>query len=160
MTRKNEHLWRPLSCYAIGLQKHALICIVCTQRSLKITQTCSIFQKNKSDETSWEDSEWDRCKKVNVGCFVSLPEYGGLGLDFSYSVAVAEELGSINCGGIPMAIGVQTDMATPALARWGPQTPTAWNMAIVLATYIRAWHWHPANASKIRLWRVMTLVSQ
>ncbi len=45
-------------------------------------------------------------------------EYGGLGLDFSYSVAVAEELGNINCGGIPMAIGVQSDMATPALARY------------------------------------------
>ncbi|KAK7485051.1 hypothetical protein BaRGS_00023690 [Batillaria attramentaria] len=46
-------------------------------------------------------------------------EYGGAGLDYSYSIAVAEELGSINCGGIPMAIGVQTDMATPALARFG-----------------------------------------
>uniref|UniRef100_UPI00398E5E79 probable acyl-CoA dehydrogenase 6 n=1 Tax=Pristiophorus japonicus TaxID=55135 RepID=UPI00398E5E79 len=46
-------------------------------------------------------------------------EYGGLGLDFSYNIAVAEELGSIRCGGIPMAIGVQTDMATPALARFG-----------------------------------------
>ncbi|XP_021347595.1 probable acyl-CoA dehydrogenase 6 [Mizuhopecten yessoensis] len=46
-------------------------------------------------------------------------EYGGLGLDYTYSVAVAEELGTINCGGIPMAIGVQTDMATPALARFG-----------------------------------------
>ncbi|KAF6024630.1 hypothetical protein EB796_017074 [Bugula neritina] len=46
-------------------------------------------------------------------------EYGGLGLDFSYSMAVAEELGNINCGAIPMAIGVQTDMATPALARFG-----------------------------------------
>ncbi|XP_061598658.1 probable acyl-CoA dehydrogenase 6 [Cololabis saira] len=46
-------------------------------------------------------------------------EYGGLGLDFSYSAAVAEELGSIRCGGIPMAIGVQSDMATPALARFG-----------------------------------------
>ncbi|PIK43087.1 hypothetical protein BSL78_20063 [Apostichopus japonicus] len=45
-------------------------------------------------------------------------EYGGLGLDFSYSIAVAEELGNIDCGGIPMAIGVQTDMATPALARY------------------------------------------
>ncbi|TDH04270.1 hypothetical protein EPR50_G00150190 [Perca flavescens] len=51
---------------------------------------------------------------------VSKPvEYGGLGLDFSYSVAVAEELGNIRCGGIPMAIGVQSDMATPALARFG-----------------------------------------
>ncbi|XP_029976925.1 probable acyl-CoA dehydrogenase 6 [Salarias fasciatus] len=51
---------------------------------------------------------------------VSKPvEYGGLGLDFSYSVAVAEELGHIKCGGVPMAIGVQSDMATPALARFG-----------------------------------------
>ncbi|XP_037330372.2 probable acyl-CoA dehydrogenase 6 [Pungitius pungitius] len=46
-------------------------------------------------------------------------EYGGLGLDFSYSMAISEELGHIRCGGIPMAIGVQTDMATPALARFG-----------------------------------------
>ncbi|XP_059205742.1 probable acyl-CoA dehydrogenase 6 [Centropristis striata] len=46
-------------------------------------------------------------------------EYGGLGLDFSYNMAVSEELGNIRCGGIPMAIGVQSDMATPALARFG-----------------------------------------
>ncbi|XP_034616347.1 probable acyl-CoA dehydrogenase 6 isoform X1 [Trachemys scripta elegans] len=46
-------------------------------------------------------------------------EYGGMGLDFSYSIAVAEELGNIRCGGVPMAIGVQTDMATPALTRFG-----------------------------------------
>ena len=46
-------------------------------------------------------------------------EYGGLGLDYSYSMVMAEELGNINCGGVPMAIGVQTDMATPALARFG-----------------------------------------
>ncbi|OXB84738.1 UNVERIFIED_CONTAM: hypothetical protein H355_001215 [Colinus virginianus] len=46
-------------------------------------------------------------------------EYGGMGLDFSYGIAVAEELGSIRCGGIPMAIGVQTSMATPALAKFG-----------------------------------------
>jgi citronellyl-CoA dehydrogenase len=47
------------------------------------------------------------------------PEYGGLGLDLTYAVAAAEELGAIRCGGVPMAIGVQTDMATPALARHG-----------------------------------------
>lgn len=46
-------------------------------------------------------------------------EYGGMGLDFSYSIAIAEELGNIRCGGIPMAIGVQSDMATPALTRFG-----------------------------------------
>jgi len=46
-------------------------------------------------------------------------EYGGMGLDFKYSVALNEELGYIKCGGIPMSIAVQTDMATPALARFG-----------------------------------------
>ncbi len=46
-------------------------------------------------------------------------EYGGLGLDYSYSVAMAETLGHVRCGAVPMAIGVQTDMATPALARFG-----------------------------------------
>ena len=49
-------------------------------------------------------------------------EFGGLGLDYSYAMVMAEELGRINCGGIPMAIGVQTDMATPALARFGGDT--------------------------------------
>jgi citronellyl-CoA dehydrogenase len=46
-------------------------------------------------------------------------EYGGAGLDYSYAVAMTETLGLIDCGGVPMAIGVQTDMATPALARFG-----------------------------------------
>ncbi|XP_009068767.1 PREDICTED: LOW QUALITY PROTEIN: probable acyl-CoA dehydrogenase 6, partial [Acanthisitta chloris] len=46
-------------------------------------------------------------------------EYGGMGLDFSYNIAMAEELGNIRCGGIPMVIGVQVGMATPALTRFG-----------------------------------------
>jgi citronellyl-CoA dehydrogenase len=46
-------------------------------------------------------------------------EYGGMGLDYSYASAAAEALAHIKCGGVPMAIGVQTDMATPALARFG-----------------------------------------
>ena len=46
-------------------------------------------------------------------------EYGGAALDYSYSMAMTETLGNIDCGGVPMAIGVQTDMATPALARYG-----------------------------------------
>lgn len=51
---------------------------------------------------------------------VSKPEaFGGMGLDYSYSMVVNEEIGGCGCGAIPMAVGVQTDMATPALARWG-----------------------------------------
>jgi len=46
-------------------------------------------------------------------------EFGGQGLAYSYAVMMAEELGAIRCGGVPMAIGIQTDMATPALARFG-----------------------------------------
>ena len=46
-------------------------------------------------------------------------ENGGAGLDFSYAAVLAETLADINCGGIPMATGVQTDMATPALAKHG-----------------------------------------
>ncbi len=60
-------------------------------------------------------------KMGNLGLLgISKPtEFGGMGLDYSYAVAFAEELGNCNCGGVPMAIGVQTDMATPALARFG-----------------------------------------
>lgn len=46
-------------------------------------------------------------------------EYGGAGLDYSYAMALAEALGHVSCGGVPMAVGVQTDMCTPALARFG-----------------------------------------
>lgn len=44
---------------------------------------------------------------------------GGMGLDYSYNVASVEMLGEIACMGIPTAIGVQTDMATPVLANHG-----------------------------------------
>ncbi|NKF23547.1 acyl-CoA dehydrogenase family protein [Solimonas marina] len=51
---------------------------------------------------------------------ITRPEaYGGLGLDYSYEVVFAQALGNCICGSLPMAIGVQTDMATPALARFG-----------------------------------------
>ncbi|WP_342120768.1 acyl-CoA dehydrogenase family protein [Pseudoduganella sp. OTU4001] len=74
----------------------------------------------------WEAAEIFPAKEVfrKLGALgmlgVSKPaEFGGLGLDYSYSMAMAEALGHIRCGGVPMAIGVQTDMATPALARFG-----------------------------------------
>src|ERR1700749_148773 len=61
-------------------------------------------------------------KKLGTLGFLGLnkPEaYGGQGLDYSYALMVAEGVGASTCGGVPMAIGVQTDMATPALARFG-----------------------------------------
>ena len=60
-------------------------------------------------------------------------EYGGLALDYSYSMMMAETLGHIHCGGVPMAIGVQTDMATPALARFGSDALRAEFLAPAIA---------------------------
>lgn len=51
---------------------------------------------------------------------INKPEsVGGLGLDYSFQIAFSEALGYCKVGGIPMAVGVQTDMATPALANFG-----------------------------------------
>ncbi len=49
-------------------------------------------------------------------------EYGGMGLDYSYQIVFSEELGRARSGGVSMGIGVQTDMATPALAKFGSDT--------------------------------------
>jgi len=48
-------------------------------------------------------------------------KYGGEGLDYWYETVVQEELARIPCGGIPMAIAVQSSMATPALEQFGSE---------------------------------------
>ena len=47
------------------------------------------------------------------------PEYGGQGLDYWYDTVFLEELGRIHGSGVPVAIAVQTHMATPAIAEFG-----------------------------------------
>jgi citronellyl-CoA dehydrogenase len=46
-------------------------------------------------------------------------EFGGMGLDYTFNAVWAEELGHIHAGGIASSLGVQTDMATPALSIHG-----------------------------------------
>jgi len=46
-------------------------------------------------------------------------KYGGLGLDYWYETIMLEEISRAHCGGVPMAIAVQTNMATPAIAEFG-----------------------------------------
>jgi citronellyl-CoA dehydrogenase len=46
---------------------------------------------------------------------------GGMNADHSFTVIAGEELGRVDCGGVPMAIAVQMSMATPALARYGSE---------------------------------------
>ena len=47
------------------------------------------------------------------------PAFGGQGADHSFTLVYGEEMGRCDTGGVAMAISVQTDMATPALARFG-----------------------------------------
>jgi len=89
-----------------------------------VTKFCETEINPYVDE--WEEAEifpaHELFKKMgDLGLLgVTKPEeYGGMGLDWSYGAVMAEALGAINCAGVPMAIGVQTDMATPALAKFG-----------------------------------------
>ena len=63
--------------------------------------------------SQWEKDEiWpgkELALKMGQAGFLGLTkpvEYGGQGLDYSYSVMMSEEMGTVNCGGLPMAIGV------------------------------------------------------
>ena len=47
------------------------------------------------------------------------PEFGGQGADHMFTLILAEEFGRCGNGSLPMALGVQVDMATPSLARFG-----------------------------------------
>lgn len=60
------------------------------------------------------------------------PEFGGQGADHSFTVVWCEELGRMGTA-IGMATGVQTDMATPSLARFGSRELKVQYLAPALA---------------------------
>ena len=99
-----------------------------TQEHQELRRNLTKFIDNEINPhvEEWEAAEifpaHDLFKKMGNLGFLGLtkPEdFGGIGLDYSYAAVMAETLGHIQCGAIPMAIGVHTDMATPALARYG-----------------------------------------
>src|SRR5215468_3490430 len=89
------------------------------------------LQKFIAAEVNPHVDEWEEAgifpahelfKKMGDLGFLGLtyPEqYGGLGLDFWYTVVFCEELGKCEASGVPMGITVHTDMCTPALAEHG-----------------------------------------
>ena len=99
-----------------------------TTEHLALSDTVKRFVENEINPYS---DEWEKAghfpahdvfKKLgNLGLLGIKYDtaYGGMGLDFSYSMVASEALGVANCGGVPLAIGVQTDMCTPALHRFG-----------------------------------------
>ena len=99
-----------------------------TQEHRELTESLKKFIEAEINPhvDEWEEAEQfpahELFKKMgNMGFLgISKPvEFGGSGLDYSYEAVSSEALGYIACGGVAMAIGVQTNMATPALARFG-----------------------------------------
>lgn len=105
------------------------------------------LQRFIADEINPHVDEWEEagilpahevCKKLgDLGMLgLTAPEkFGGGELDYSYGLAMAEALGHIDCGGVPMTIGVQTDMCTPALARFGSDALRREFLAPTIAGY-------------------------
>src|SRR5437762_3505830 len=99
-----------------------------THEHLEIQKTLERFIADEINPhvDEWEAAEifpahqvFKRLGQLGLLGLTKPEEFGGAALDYSYSMAMTEALGHIECGGVPMAIGVQTDMATPALARHG-----------------------------------------
>ncbi len=99
-----------------------------TQEHLELQRSVKKFIDTEINPhvDAWEDAEifpaHELFKKMGDAGFLGINKpqaYGGMGLDYSFQLAFVEALGEVRCGGVPMAIGVQTDMATPALARFG-----------------------------------------
>ncbi|MEZ5616165.1 MAG: acyl-CoA dehydrogenase family protein [Rhodocyclaceae bacterium] len=99
-----------------------------TQEHLELQRSVKKFVETEINPhvDAWEDAEifpaHELFKKMGDAGFLGINKpqaYGGMGLDYSFQLAFGEALGDVRCGGVPMAIGVQTDMATPALARFG-----------------------------------------
>ncbi len=102
--------------------------MIFTQEHEELRRSLRKFVQSEIDPRAdaWEEAgifpAHELFKKAGAAGFlgISKPEaYGGLGLDYSYSMVAAEEWGRALAGGVATALGVQTDMATPALAKHG-----------------------------------------
>lgn len=74
--------------------------------------------------------EFDKAGRIDKALFKQMgelgmlglryePEYGGGGLDWTFSTVLHEELGRSDNAGATLAISVHTEMSTPSLARFG-----------------------------------------
>ena len=108
---------RGLSSKIVDTEEHKLL--------RKTVEKFVVTELNPHVE-AWEKAGIFPAKKVfkkagDLGLLgLSKPaQFGGQALDFSFEIVLAEELGQTTCGALPMAIGVQSNMATPALAKFG-----------------------------------------
>jgi alkylation response protein AidB-like acyl-CoA dehydrogenase len=73
------------------------------------------------EETTFPDSIMKRFGELGFLGLRYPPEYGGQGGDYFSAVVLSEEMARARCGGLGMAVGVQAEMATPPVARFGTE---------------------------------------
>jgi len=112
-----------------------------------LTDEHRMFRKTARDfvekELTPHADEWERNKAFPDSIFkqvadmgflgLNVPEeYGGMGLDYWFTVIWLEELVRSNCAGLNMALSVQSDMATPVIGAIGTeeQKQEFWGPAI------------------------------
>jgi alkylation response protein AidB-like acyl-CoA dehydrogenase len=75
----------------------------------------------KWEETTFENWVFPRMGELGYLGLSYPDEYGGQGGDYFASLVLAEEMPKANCGGLSMAVAVQTDMATPPVHLFGTE---------------------------------------
>jgi alkylation response protein AidB-like acyl-CoA dehydrogenase len=73
------------------------------------------------EETTFPDAIMRRFGKLGFLGLRYPPEYGGQGGDYFSAVVLSEEMARAHCGGLGMAVAVQSEMATPPVARFGSE---------------------------------------
>jgi len=101
-------------------------------------------RKFAEEELAPRAREFDEMGRIDKGLFRRMgdlgllglrydPEWGGSGLDWSFSTVLFEELGRCDNAGVTMGISVQTDMATPSLHQFGSDDLKARYLAPAIA---------------------------
>lgn len=101
---------------------------------LGLTEEHKIFKKTVANFVDkeirpyvlqWEEqgytpkSLWKKCGELGLLGINYPTEYGGMQADYTYSSILLQELGKCGSCGVALGLTVQTDMATPALAKHG-----------------------------------------
>jgi alkylation response protein AidB-like acyl-CoA dehydrogenase len=73
------------------------------------------------EETTFPDAIMRRFGELGFLGLRYPPEYGGQGGDYFSAVVLSEEMARAHCGGLGMAVAVQSEMATPPVARFGSE---------------------------------------
>src|SRR6266700_1792674 len=73
------------------------------------------------EEKTFPDSIFQRFGELGFLGLRYPPEYGGQGGDYFSAVVLSEEMATAGCGGLGMAVSVQTEMATPPVFKFGTE---------------------------------------